>query len=184
VIGICGGYQMLGMVINDPLHLESAEASVDGLGLLDIQTTFAPIKTTTQIRATVLAGNGLFGGLTEAAITGYEIHMGQTTRHGGGPAFRVVETPDGAADYLDGTARDDGNVFGSYIHGLFHNAKFTRGLLDNLRRRRGLAASAAPEINRDEQYDALASVVRQSLNMPAVYGIAFGTEGRPAGGSR
>jgi adenosylcobyric acid synthase len=174
VIGICGGYQMLGKAINDPLHVESAETSVEGLGLLDIETTFESVKTTTQVRATVVAGGGLLGGLAGVTVSGYEIHMGQTTRHVGAPVFRVVETPDGTASYFDGTARGDGNVFGSYIHGLFHNTAFTHGLLDFLRQRRGVPATAAPDIDRDEQYDALATVVRQSLDMKAVYGIVSG----------
>jgi adenosylcobyric acid synthase len=180
VIGICGGYQMLGRTINDPFHVESGEAVVQGLGILDIETTFVRVKTTTQIRAIVVAAGGLFGGLKGTEISGYEIHMGQTIRHGGEPAFRVVETPEGAAPYFDGTARGDGNVFGSYIHGLFHNAGFTHGLLDILRERRGLPAIVAADINRDDQYDALAAVVRQSLAMEAIYGITLGGDQRRA----
>jgi adenosylcobyric acid synthase len=174
VIGICGGYQMLGKTINDPLHVESAEVAVEGLGLLDIETTFESVKTTTQVRATVVAAGGLLGGLAGMNISGYEIHMGQTTRHGGAPVFRVVATPDGPASYFDGTARGDGTIFGSYIHGLFHNAAFTHGLLDFLRQRRGVPVTAAPDIDRDEQYDALATVVRQSIDMNAVYRIVSG----------
>ncbi len=182
VIGICGGYQMLGKTINDPFHVESSETTVDGLGLLDIETTFAPEKTTTQIRATVLASDGLFSGLAGTEISGYEIHMGQTTRHGGEPAFRVEETPNGAVPYFDGTCRGDGNVFGSYIHGLFHNVSFTRALVDILRGRRGLAVTTGVDIDRDEQYDALAAVVRQSLNMKEVYRIIQGGNALRGGG--
>ena len=113
LIGICGGYQMLGKTINDPHKVESSESSVAGLGLLDIKTTFGQIKTTTQIGAKVVANKGLFEGLKGVEITGYEIHMGQTRGQNHAPAFQVVETPQGKADYFDGAVSDDCLIFGS-----------------------------------------------------------------------
>ncbi|MFH1382165.1 MAG: cobyric acid synthase [Chloroflexota bacterium] len=173
VIGICGGFQMLGKIINDPNHVESDESSVVGLGLLDIETTFGQVKTTTQIKARVSADNGLFTGLKDTEITGYEIHMGQTSRQKYTPAFQVVATPEGKADYSDGAASDDGLVFGSYIHGLFHNAKFTQTLVNRLRQLRGLPVAAASPADKDKQYDELADIVRQNLDMSQIYRIAL-----------
>ncbi len=176
VIGICGGYQMLGKTINDPHKVESREISVAGLGLLDIETTFGQVKTTTQIRARLLANKGLFEGLKGAEITGYEIHMGQTRSQNQVPVFQVVETPQGKANYLDGTASDDCLIFGSYIHGLFHNVDFAHTLLNRLRQLRGLPATVTVPVNKDKQYDELARIVRQNLNMRQVYKIALGRE--------
>ncbi len=176
VMGICGGYQMLGKTINDPDKVESRESSVAGLGLLGIETTFGQVKTTTQIRARVVANRGLFEGLKGMEITGYEIHMGQTGSQNHEPAFQVVETPQGEANYFDGAASDDCLIFGSYIHGLFHNVNFTNALLNRLRQFRGLPVATAVLINKDKQYDELARIVRQNLNMRQVYKIALGRE--------
>jgi len=174
VIGICGGYQMLGKTINDPYKVESRGSSVAGLGLLDIETTFGQVKTTTQIGARVVANTGLFEGLKGIEITGYEIHMGQTGSQNHPAAFQVVETPQGKANYLDGAASDDCLIFGSYIHGLFHNVNFTQALLSRLRQLRGLPVAAIVPINKDKQYDELARIVRQNLDMRRVYKIMMG----------
>ncbi len=174
VIGICGGYQMLGKRIDDPDQVESKEGSIAGLGLLDNVTTFQDVKTTTQIKARVVADSGLLGGLKGKEIVGYEIHMGQTGKHNCSPAFQVIETPQGKVDYFDGAVSNDRPVFGSYIHGLFHNNEFTHALLNRLRRLRGLPVSPAISINKEEQYNKLAEVIRQNLDMPQVYKITIG----------
>ncbi|MFH1087388.1 MAG: cobyric acid synthase, partial [Chloroflexota bacterium] len=176
VIGICGGYQMLGKTISDPQQVESGERTVPGLGLLNIVTIFGPVKSTTQVRARVVADWGLFERLKDMEVTGYEIHMGQTGGENARVVFQIVETPEGKAGYPDGAASDDGLVFGTYIHGLFHNAVFTRALLDRLRQLRGLPAGVAASVDRDGQYDDLARIVRQSLNMREVYRIVLGKE--------
>ena len=202
VIGICGGYQMLGRLIHDPAHVESAETTVEGLGLLDIETTFAATKTTTQVKAKVMADRGLLRGLGGVELTGYEIHMGQNSElraqesevrnppaRGSSPLvrgttggheptpeapFQITETPEGRASYLDGAASEDCHIFGSYIHGLFHNAVFTAALLDRLREKKGLSASEAPLFDKEAQYDELARLVRGSLDMNKVYSITLG----------
>ena len=170
VIGICGGYQMLGKKINDPHNVESRQTVVDGLGLLDIETTFADIKTTTQVKARVTAGQGLLSGLNGLQISGYEIHMGQT-KSSDGYLFQVIETPDNRAGYYDGTINESGNIFGTYIHGLFHNAAFTKAILDRLQERRGLSQHVPEFFDIEEQYDALARGIRESLDMRRLYKI-------------
>jgi len=176
VIGICGGYQMLGKTINDPYNVESRENSVAGLGLVDIETTFDQVKTTTQVRARVIANRGLFDGLNGMEVTGYEIHMGQSRSQNHPAVFQVVETPQGRTNYFDGAASDDGLIFGTYIHGLFHNVNFTATLLNHLRQLRGLPAAVPVPVHNDKQYDELARIVRQNLNMRLVYQIALGRE--------
>jgi adenosylcobyric acid synthase len=173
VIGICGGFQMLGKMVNDPHRVESKEDSVAGLGLLESETTFNRVKTTTQIKARVVADKGLFEGLKGMEITGYEIHMGQTRIRNQSSAFQVLQTPQGKADYFDGVVNDR-LVFGTYIHGLFHNISFTHALLNRLRELRGLPMAAATAINKERQYDELAKLVRQNLDMSQVYRITLG----------
>jgi adenosylcobyric acid synthase len=174
VIGICGGYQMLGKKIHDPDKVESKHGSIAGLGLLNSTTIFNHAKTTTQVKAQVAANEGLLKGLKGIEVAGYEIHMGQTGSQKCQPAFRILETPRGEADYFDGTVSSDGFVFGSYIHGLFHNASFTHHLLNRLRQLRGLPIISAPSTNKQEIYDKLAGIIRQNLDMPQVYKITFG----------
>ncbi|MFC2050492.1 cobyric acid synthase [Chloroflexota bacterium] len=173
VIGICGGYQMLGKSIRDPDKVESRRGSIAGLGLLNNTTIFNHHKTTTQIKAQVVAGEGLFEGLKNIEVTGYEIHMGQTSSHNCQPVFRILETPQGSADYFDGAVSSNGLVFGSYIHGLFHNSDFTHHLLNGLRQLRGLPITSAPSTNKQEIYDKLADIIRQNLDMPQVYKLTF-----------
>jgi len=165
---------MLGESIDDPDKVESQQGSVAGLGLLDNQTIFNHDKTTTQVKARVIADDGLLKGLKGIEIAGYEIHMGQTRSQNYLPAFQVMETPQGKANYFDGAIGSSGWIFGTYIHGLFHNTNFTRAFLKRLRQFRGLPMAAAMSINRQEQYDKLAAIVRQNLDMSQVYKITLG----------
>jgi adenosylcobyric acid synthase len=174
VIGICGGFQMMGKNIHDPDQVESKHGNVAGLELLDSTTIFNHHKTTTQVKARVAVDEGLLKGLKGIEVTGYEIHMGQTKSHKCQPVFRIEETPQGKADYFDGSISSDGFVFGSYIHGLFHNVGFTYHLLNRLRQLRGLPITSAPTTNKQEIYDDLAAIIRRNLNMPQVYKITFG----------
>jgi len=175
VVGICGGYQMLGQSILDPQGVESAEAEVSGLGLLDAVTTFVPEKFTRQVRARVMSDHGLLAGAKGQELVGYEIHMGETASQGAPGAFQVFETPQGATDYGDGMLNEQGTVLGTYMHGLFHNPDFCRAFLDALRRRWGLPESkAGAAVGREQQYDRLAELVRRSLNIDRIYNIVGG----------
>lgn len=169
VIGICGGYQMLGRIILDPQHVESEQSTVPGLELLDVETTFTGEKTTTQVKAVVRADKGLLAHMRGMDITGYEIHMGHTGSTLS--PFQVTETPGGADDYPDGALSADGMVFGTYLHGLFHNDLFTRTLLNTLRRLKGLPDDTSGFSERDRHYDDLAEHVRRNLKMDEIYRI-------------
>jgi adenosylcobyric acid synthase len=172
VVGICGGYQMLGKKILDPQQVESDKTEVDGLGLLDVVTEFAAEKSTTQVKARVLKGPGLLAGMEGLDLGSYEIHMGQTQSKEGSAAFKITETPQGPADYTDGTINPEGTVLGTYMHGLFFNDSFRQAFLNNLRKRWGLAEDEnRSNINRDKEYDKLADLVRSSLDIPAIYRI-------------
>jgi len=175
VIGICGGYQMLGNSIDDHDKVESNDGSITGLGLLDSETIFDHDKTTTQIKARVVADDGLLEGLKGIDIAGYEIHMGQTRSQVCQPVLRVLETPQGKANYFDGAIGSRGLIFGTYIHGLFHNLDFTHAFLNRLRQLRGLSTAPATQVNKQEQYDKLANMIRQNLDMSQVYEITLGS---------
>ena len=172
VVGICGGYQMLGKKILDSQKVESAETEVAGLGLLDIITDFAPEKSTVQVRARVMSDLGLLSGTKGMELAGYEIHMGQTQHGDKSHAFQILETPRGATDYGDGTLNEQGTVMGTYMHGLFHNDDFRQVFLNSLRRYWGLTEiTGNPFVEKEQHYDKLAELVRQSLNIPEIYKI-------------
>jgi adenosylcobyric acid synthase len=172
VVGICGGYQMLGKKILDPQRVESKETEVAGLGLLNVVTEFAAEKSTSQVRARVVSDSGLLAGTKGQEITGYEIHMGQTRSEDKSNAFQIIETPQGKADHADGVLSPQGTILGTYMHGLFYNDSFRQGFLNNLRRYWGLDEGKGNiTINKDREYDKLAELVRRSLDMPEIYRI-------------
>ena len=170
VIGICGGYQMLGTSLYDPDGVEGAAGmSMRGLELLPSETVFAPQKTRTQISGAVQAAEGWCGFCHGMDITGYEIHMGVTRSAGG--AAPVVRLADGR---MDGLMRRDGLVFGSYLHGLFDNEPLTRELLSFLADKKGICLEMQTESRADykeRQYDKLVDLVRRSLDMDRIYEI-------------
>jgi len=172
VVGICGGYQMLGQIILDPQRVESKETEVTGLGLLNVVTEFASEKSTSQVRARSLSDLGLLAGTKGMEMTGYEIHMGQTRSEEKSGAFQIVMTPQGPADYTDGVLNAQGTILGTYMHGLFHNDGFRQAFLNNLRRYWGLEESKDGSVTtKEQQYDKLAELVRRSLDITKIYGI-------------
>ena len=171
VVGICGGFQMLGREINDPARVESEKDSTPGLGLLEVVTVFQPQKTTRQVRAQVLSNEGLLESLQGEEVIGYEIHMGQTLGNDTRPLLSITGQ-EGQTDYVDGAMARDGFIFGSYLHGLFDNANFRHAFLSKLRQRKGLSPIPKQTIaSREQQYDKLADVVRHSLSLKLIYKI-------------
>jgi adenosylcobyric acid synthase len=105
-------------------------------------------------------------------LAGYEIHMGQTSVSPEMSAFKICETPQGKADYLDGALNAEGTVLGTYLHGLFHNLGFRQALLNSLRQHYGLPEKWNEAItSKEQQYDRLAEIVRHSLNLATIYEI-------------
>jgi adenosylcobyric acid synthase len=172
VIGICGGFQMLGERIDDPSHTESDCDFVAGLGLLDVVTIFAKRKTTWQVCAICAGERGILSGLNGEEVSGYEIHMGQTLGDNMSPAFRIIRRGDRKSNHSDGAVSENGNIVGTYIHGLFENASLRRCLLSNLRKAKGIDYDTRPfTISKDSEYDKLAALVRGSLDMDMIYKI-------------
>ncbi len=158
IVGICGGFQILGRRILDPNGLESVSGQpIDGLGLLETQTVLAREKTLTRT-----AGRH---GPSGKEVVGYEIHHGQTS----GKGLEAVVT-DGAGQPA-GWARRDGRVWGTYLHGLFDADGFRRWWINRLRTRRGLSPLRGRGASYDIEpaLDRLAAAVRESLKMDEIY---------------
>ncbi|MFZ5647041.1 MAG: cobyric acid synthase [Bacillota bacterium] len=177
VVGICGGFQMLGRELYDPYHTESSIPAIDGLGLLDITTTFARDKITTQVRAGICGPGPFLTAARDTEVVGYEIHMGRTDLGDDVvPAFEISHRFGGSHDTLDGASSRDGRIWGTYIHGIFDSAPFRRKFLNALRAAKGLSPlddsiSLSAWEQRQRDYDRLAEVVRGSLDMGKIYAM-------------
>ena len=157
IFGVCGGYQMLGQRILDPDGVESTPGrELRGLGLLDMETVFQGDKIQRQTSGVFSGVPGVFSALNGLSYEGYEIHMGRSAA----PKPALVGT---------------GNVYGSYVHGLFDAPGVADAVLKALCDRRGLDASALGSFDlrayKEQQYDLLADAVRGSMDLAAVYRI-------------
>ncbi len=165
IFGVCGGFQMLGESLEDPDGVEEG-GRMRGMGLLPVQTRFAKEKTRTRITG---CATGFFG----ARLAGYEIHMGETVRTGGVP-FAGIE--DGEAKKEDGCVL--GNVYGTYVHGVFDSEEMQRILWKRLTKGRKVPGNLCSEPGfgnvaayKEMQYEKLARILRDNLDMELIYGI-------------
>ncbi|HEX9076940.1 MAG TPA: cobyric acid synthase [Anaerolineae bacterium] len=170
IIGICGGYQMLGAKICDPLHVESSDAEVSGLGLIPVVTTFQAEKQTVRAGGNIAVDRGLFAQARGLEISGYEIHMGQT-RVEGEPLVHVTVRGGIAVDDADGATDASGWIAGTYFHGLFDNDGLRNVLLTNLARRKHLVRLTNTHFDRAAMYDHLAQIARRNLKLDAIYAL-------------
>lgn len=171
LIGICGGYQMMGRSVKDPLHTESELEEVLGLGILPMVTEFYPQKYTVQSKGTILADSGFFKACTGETVVGYEIHMGRSTfDEGHAPLFNLTLNGETAADGLQ-----VGTAYGTYLHGIFDNDSLRTALLAWLWERRGesrpVEASLSQAALRESAFNELADIVRQSVDLERVRAI-------------
>ncbi|MFZ5997124.1 MAG: cobyric acid synthase [Nitrospirota bacterium] len=181
VMGMCGGYQMLGRRLLDPHGVESPYKKIDGLGLLNIETLFEKRKTTCQVEAEIngpMFDSPIHPFIDSPSLTlkGYEIHMGESTgdiglfklkRRGNStdsPIHRFIDTY-----VLDGSR--NGNCWGTYIHGIFDNDTFRRCVVDGIRIKKGLpplGSTCSYAGMKDRAIDNLAAVVREHIDMEFV----------------
>jgi len=171
VVGICGGYQMLGRRILDPLGVESALPEVAGLALLSVDTVFEPVKATHQAEARVLGGPGWLAALQNQPIQGYEIHMGCTTSQQ--PWLEISRRNGMRLAVADGAVAATGNVWGCYLHGLFANESLRRTWLTSLGWH-GDPEQASASLHVQAVLDMVASHVEASLDMERLETIIWG----------
>lgn len=157
IFGICGGYQMLGRTVSDPEQVEAAGISeISGMHLLDMDTLFLGEKVQTQTEGIFENIPGLFSCLNGLAYQGYEIHMGRSMERRSAVTCK-------------------GNVYGSYIHGIFDAPGVAEAILGALCRKKGLdparLGSFDPKAYKEAQYDKLADAVRSGLDMELVYRV-------------
>lgn len=188
VFGICGGYQMLGETISDPYQVENG-GSMKGMGLLPAATELKQEKTRTQVTGTFGKISGAFSGLSGKSVRGYEIHMGSTVDSESIVDSENVRQPESRSDekgYVcriqneaDGSVKYDGifsgNVYGTYVHGIFDEGTLAETLVGILAERKGVALDTGQMISygqfKQMQYDKLADGLRESMDMEAVYAM-------------
>ena len=201
IMGICGGFQMLGQAIHDPDQVESSAGSIPGLALLPHQTIFEREKQTRQVRGRLEGGIGPFAAARGTEIAGYESHAGRTQAGESlvlTAPIRLIDRAGTSIDELDGALSDDGIVFGTYLHGLFDNQVIRDALVSWLRERRGLTFPVSvvslpsapspdpPVIFRDstravDPHDRWADALEAALDLPLLLarcGISYAREAR------
>lgn len=175
VIGICGGYQMLGEKVCDPLHVESDKDEVTGLGLLPYITTMKGEKNTYQVEFNCENLPFLDMNFSAENLKGYEIHMGETVLTGSAQSlFNIVRRSNAPVDLQDGFINDKHHVFGTYCHGVFDNDHLRRAVINALRKRKGLLPLDVKFKYREykeAEFDRLAAIVRKHFDMKKFYEI-------------
>ena len=154
VLGVCGGYQMLGVSLADPYGVEHG-GKMAGMGLLSGETVFAKQKTRTRATGLLPKVGGIFSGLSGREYDAYEIHMGETTNN-----LAVV---------------NEGNVYGTYLHGIFDKEDVCKAVVDALLRAKGLSTDNVQAFDlaeyKNSQYDILAHEMRKALDMDYIYRV-------------
>lgn len=169
VAGICGGFQMMGDCIKDPLGVESSMKQAEGLGLIDASTVLKGDKRTFQVTAEL---KGMYAG-EGISLKGYEIHMGETGAQRR-PFATVTERNSEPVSVRDGYVSEDGKLWGTYIHGVFDNDRFRQRLLNGLREKNGLpprTGSRGFSSLKEDAISRLAGVVREGIDIERLYNI-------------
>ena len=181
IVGICGGLQILSKIIYDEDKRESKHGTIEGLGLLDIESSFSRAgKIVTQSVATIpddlngIAGE-IFKDISGEEVTGYEIHEGTTELLNSKPLLNIKKGQGNNDEGLiDGAS--NGNAFGTYFHGIFHNYNFRREFLNYIRVKKGLEAKHGEdpyETQKDYSLNRLAEIVEENLDMDIIDRLLF-----------
>lgn len=171
IVGICGGFQMLGNLVRDPEHVEGKLERVTGLELLDVETVMLRVKETHLVEAELLSA--VQGLIPECApeLTGYEIHMGETLLGADARPFARLGSRSGVAvGVTDGAVSANGRVFGTYLHGIFDNHGFRTAYLNRLRRQKGLPEQDVVAVQVDP-FDQLAEHMERHLDLDRIFSI-------------
>ncbi|MFQ6010869.1 MAG: cobyric acid synthase [Nitrososphaerales archaeon] len=175
IIGICGGFQILGKKIEDPMGIEdSKRAGFEGLGFLDMVTKFEKYdKVTKRVNAAIIGNGPVLRRGRNRSIKGYEIHMGMSEVVSDGPLFRISSNE---GDHFDGAISKDGLVFGSYLHGMFDDKWLREGLIGFLAGKRGIEApilSGNVTDEWDRSLGLLTSTLRDCLDLERIFKISI-----------
>ena len=177
VFGICGGYQMLGKKISDP-HAVEAGGSMTGMELLPLMTELQEEKTRTQVTGSFGTLTGPLSGLSGQKISGYEIHMGSTERVDAEPDTvynRLCSIRDKRTKQEKTDGAICGNVYGSYVHGIFDEGEIAKTVVGILAEKKGVLLDTSTMMDysqfKEQQYDKLAEGLRKSMDMEAVYAM-------------
>ncbi len=177
IMGICGGYQMLGEYISDKCGAETGE-SIRGIGLLPVVTEFAEEKHQVRAEGKVNAAYGMWNRLHGLELSGYEIHMGETRllpdRKIESSCFSVLcDKNSPHAPREDGCVR--GSTAGTYLHGIFDSDDFLKGLLEMLCEKKGVRyvhrQITPAAVRKEREYDRLADLIRENIDMDEIYRI-------------
>ncbi|MCT8976643.1 cobyric acid synthase [Clostridium sp. CX1] len=179
VMGICGGYQILGKLIKDPYGVETEVKEVEAMGLLDIETIFEEEKVTTRVNAESIEDFNVYNEDNsmeniKLKTYGYEIHMGICTYgKNAKPLFRILDKNGEKVEILDGAINTDRNIMGTYIHGIFDGVDFREYMLNRIRVKKGMKTkkSGTYESLRELELDKLADIVRANIDMNKIYEI-------------
>ena len=165
LVGICGGYQMLGDEISDNNNIESRSERIDGMGILPVATELRPEKILSQVKAVDFVSG--------IEVTGYEIHHGQTKVKGDAtPAFEITEFMNRKVKKTDGARTPDNRCWGTYIHGIFDNDIFRRYFLNLIRKDKGWpAVRKGISHDPDREIEKVSALVRKNIDMDLLYKI-------------
>lgn len=164
IVGICGGFQMLGASVKDPYGVESGALSAQGLGLINAETVLEREKKTFEVKAMA----SLFG--EEFELSGYEIHMGETNVNDA-PFATITMRGGTSVDVRDGAAIVGSMLWGTYIHGIFDNDRFTQSLIDRLKKKKGWTREAGQKpfsVIVEESIDLLADTVAGHVDIASL----------------
>jgi adenosylcobyric acid synthase len=173
IIGICGGYQMLGQLILDPNGYESSVKEATGLGLLPVETVMLQEKETHQALAYLDEGGLQVAPDCAGVLSGFEIHMGRTTPLGTPRPFaRIFRRGETYDTVEDGSVSDDGRIFGTYLHGVFDNEHFREVYLNIIRREKGMQLyRKGPKVPVHDPFDQFAAHLEQHLDIQQLLDI-------------
>lgn len=174
IFGVCGGYQMLGDTLSDPMGVESG-GSIKGMGLLPMDTVFAGNKTRTRVEGVFGQVQGILSGLTGTALEGYEIHMGVSTASEGASPFTKISDTNQSSGEIKPDGNQKGNVYGSYVHSIFDKEQVAEKIVEALGKAKGIDTSKMTGVDyqtfKETQYDILAAALREHLDMKQIYTI-------------
>ncbi|MBP2032537.1 adenosylcobyric acid synthase [Clostridium algifaecis] len=172
LIGICGGYQMMGTSIKDPYEVESSTLYTYGMGLLNVDTVLEKDKVTSRVKG---ESKNCMDGNSE--VYGYEIHMGSSKYGKGSKSLFSINSKNGEKVSMeDGAVNDKNNIMGTYIHGVFDGINFRQYILNKVRKSKGMCTRKSKNYEnfRDKELDKLADIVRNNIDMDIIYDIVSG----------